>query len=89
MTAAAAALMVLTAAPASVAADIYKFVDRNGTVHLADRPLGPGWKLIMRGKRKVRPPVTEEEKQARPLEDFRNEARSLLQESRERDAEDR
>lgn len=44
---------------ASVAnADIYKFVDRYGRVHLADRPLGPGYVLIHRGKgysRKPRP----------------------------------
>ncbi len=31
-------------------ADIYKFVDRHGRVHLADRPLGPGYVLIHRGK---------------------------------------
>lgn len=31
-------------------ADIYKFVDRHGGVHLADRPLGPGYVLIHRGK---------------------------------------
>jgi hypothetical protein len=40
------------------------------------------------GRRKVRPPVTEEEKRERALEDFRNEAREMLQESRERDAEE-
>ncbi len=31
-------------------ADIYKFIDRYGRVHLADRPLGPGYVLIHRGK---------------------------------------
>jgi hypothetical protein len=31
-------------------ADIYKYVDRYGRVHLADRPLGPGYVLIYRGK---------------------------------------
>ncbi len=31
-------------------ADIYKYVDRHGRVHLADRPLGPGYVLIHRGK---------------------------------------
>lgn len=36
------------------------------------------------GKRKVRPPVTESEKQERKLEEFRDEARALLQEGRER-----
>jgi len=40
------------------------------------------------GKRRVRPPVTEEEKQERRLEDFRDEARSLLQQGRERDDEE-
>ena len=37
------------------AADIYKYVDPQGGVHLADRPLGPGYVLIFRGGRKVRP----------------------------------
>ncbi len=37
----------LFSAPGS--ADVYKFVDKNGVVHLADRRLGPGYKLIMRG----------------------------------------
>lgn len=37
----------LLAAPAS--ADVYKFVDADGVIHLADRKLGPGFKLIMRG----------------------------------------
>lgn len=31
-------------------ADIYKYIDRYGRVHLADRPLGPGYVLIHRGK---------------------------------------
>jgi soluble lytic murein transglycosylase-like protein len=31
-------------------ADIYKYVDPHGGVHLADRPLGPGYVLIHRGK---------------------------------------
>jgi hypothetical protein len=34
----------------AASADIYKFVDRHGGVHLADRPLGPGYVLIYRGK---------------------------------------
>lgn len=33
------------------AADVYKRVDEHGTVHLTDRPSGPGWVLIMRTKR--------------------------------------
>ncbi|MCP5152219.1 MAG: lytic transglycosylase domain-containing protein [Ectothiorhodospiraceae bacterium] len=39
----------------SAAADIYRFVDRDGVVHLADHPAGPGWKLILRGKGKASP----------------------------------
>jgi len=31
-------------------ADIYKYIDHYGRVHLADRPLGPGYVLIYRGK---------------------------------------
>jgi len=41
-------LAVALVAPA-VDADVYKFVDAEGVIHLADRPLGPGYKLIMRG----------------------------------------
>lgn len=40
------------------------------------------------GKRKARPPVTDDEKRDRALEDFRAEARKVLQEGRERDAEE-
>lgn len=32
-------------------ADIYRYVDRSGMVHLADRPLGPGWKLYWKSGR--------------------------------------
>ena len=42
-----ACLLLGAAAPA--AADVYKWVDEDGVIHLADRPLGPGYKLIMRG----------------------------------------
>lgn len=38
------------------------------------------------GKRKARPPVTEEEKRRQALEKFRSEAREVLKEGRERDA---
>lgn len=37
------------------AADIYKYVDPSGGVHFADRRLGPGYVLIFRKNRKVRP----------------------------------
>ena len=46
------ALSVLTCAvllaPAGHA-DVYKWVDEEGVIHLADRPLGPGYTLYMRG----------------------------------------
>lgn len=32
-------------------ADVYRFVDAEGVVHLADRPLGPGYRLILRSRR--------------------------------------
>ena len=41
-----ATLAALTGAAAS--ADIYKYVDPNGGLHLADRPLGPGYVLTLR-----------------------------------------
>jgi hypothetical protein len=41
------------------------------------------------GKRKVRPPVTDEEKRERALEDFRKEAREMFRESHERDEEEK
>ena len=50
----AAALALALAAGASPAwADVWKFVDRNGVVHLSDRPMGPGSELLVRGKRRV------------------------------------
>ncbi len=42
--------------PGVASADIYKYVDRYGRVHLADRPLGPGYVLIHRGKGYKRKP---------------------------------
>ncbi len=44
----------LLAAP-PVIADIYRYVDRNGVVHLSDRSGGPGWKLYWRGGKRVTP----------------------------------
>ena len=41
------------------------------------------------GRRKVRPPVTDEEKRERALEDFRKEAREMLEEGRQRDEEEK
>lgn len=48
-TAALAAL--LGASVQEAAADVWKRVDEHGTVHLTDRPSGPGWVLIMRTRR--------------------------------------
>ena len=48
-----ASALVLWLAPApgqAPQADIYKFVDKNGVVHLADRRLGPGYKLLHKSK---------------------------------------
>jgi soluble lytic murein transglycosylase-like protein len=34
-----------------VTADVYKFVDRHGVIHLSDRPLGPGYVAIVRTRK--------------------------------------
>ncbi|HEY5701187.1 MAG TPA: lytic transglycosylase domain-containing protein [Gammaproteobacteria bacterium] len=47
------AILIVFARPA--AADIYKYVDSNGGVHLADRPLHRGYVLIFRNGHKVTP----------------------------------
>ena len=44
----------LCASPAPVFADIYKYVDQHGVVHLSDRSGGAGWVLIMRGGKKLK-----------------------------------
>lgn len=49
----AGALILAVAAP-SAEADVWKFVDRNGVVHLSDRPMGPGSELLVRGKKRVK-----------------------------------
>jgi soluble lytic murein transglycosylase-like protein len=49
----AAALLLAALAPAAVA-DVWKFVDRDGVVHLSDRPMGPGSELLVRGKKRVK-----------------------------------
>ena len=49
----ASALMLAVAAPPAQA-DIWKFVDRHGRVHLSDRPMGPGSELLVRGKKRVK-----------------------------------
>ncbi len=47
------ALILAVGAP-TAKADIWKFVDGNGRVHLSDRPMGPGSKLLVRGKKRVK-----------------------------------
>lgn len=47
--------VLLVVVPPPAAADIYKYVDANGGVHLADRPLHRGYVLIFRNGRKVTP----------------------------------
>ena len=49
----AAALMLAVGAPAAKA-DVWKFVDRDGVVHLSDRPMGPGSELLVRGKKRIK-----------------------------------
>ena len=46
-------IVVALAAPAA-RADVWKFVDRNGIVHLSDRPMGPRSELLVRGKKRVK-----------------------------------
>ena len=46
--------LVLAATAPSARADVWKFVDRNGVVHLSDRPMGPGSELLVRGKKRVK-----------------------------------
>jgi hypothetical protein len=47
------ALLLAVATPAAQA-DVWKFVDRYGVVHLSDRPMGPGSELLVRGKKRVK-----------------------------------
>ena len=49
----ASALILAVAAPAAEA-DVWKFVDRHGVVHLSDRRMGPGSELLVRGKKRVK-----------------------------------
>jgi soluble lytic murein transglycosylase-like protein len=49
----ASALILAVAAPPAQA-DVWKFVDRHGMVHLSDRPMGPGSELLVRGKKRVK-----------------------------------
>ena len=56
--------------PGAAAADIYKYVDRYGHVHLADRPLGPGYVLIHRGKGYKRKPEAPKHDYARNKQRF-------------------
>ncbi|NCF80015.1 MAG: transglycosylase SLT domain-containing protein [Proteobacteria bacterium] len=49
----AGALGLAVVAPVAQA-DVWKFVDRYGVVHLSDRPMGPGSELLVRGKKRVK-----------------------------------
>ena len=49
----ATALALALVAPGTQA-DVWKFVDRNGVVHLSDRPMGPGSELLVRGKKRIK-----------------------------------
>ena len=44
----------VAAAVPDARADVWKFVDRDGVVHLSDRPMGPGSELLVRGKKRVK-----------------------------------
>ena len=45
------ALLTLMLIAVGANADIYKFVDRHGVIHLSDRPLGPGYVPIVRTRK--------------------------------------
>ena len=49
-----ALVLVLAAAAPAAQADVWKFVDRHGVVHLSDRPMGPGSELLVRGKKRIK-----------------------------------
>lgn len=49
----AGALCLAVGAP-TAKADVWKFVDRDGVVHLSDRPMGPGSELLVRGKKRIK-----------------------------------
>jgi len=63
-----AALLLAALAPAAVA-DVWKFVDRDGVVHLSDRPMGPGSELLVRGKKRVKNPAHTAQRARRFLAD--------------------
>lgn len=64
----AGALALALVAP-SAQADVWKFVDRNGVVHLSDRPMGPGSELLVRGKKRVKKRRVAARNASRYLED--------------------
>jgi soluble lytic murein transglycosylase-like protein len=45
--------LLLAVVAAGASADVWKFVDRDGVVHLSDRPMGPGSELLVRGRKRV------------------------------------
>ena len=64
----AAALTLAVGAPAA-SADVWKFVDRHGVVHLSDRPMGPGSELLVRGKKRIKNRSASSKRALRYLED--------------------
>jgi soluble lytic murein transglycosylase-like protein len=67
------ALLIVLVAP-TARADIWRFVDSKGIVHLSDRSMGPGSVLLVRGNKRVKgATVRDHKKQVRYSE--RNEQR--------------
>ncbi len=63
--------LALCMAPASPSrADIYKYIDENGVVHLSGKRLGDDWQLILRGRVPAR---------SRPARDFESNRRRYSQ----------
>jgi soluble lytic murein transglycosylase-like protein len=62
------ALCMAVAVP-SARADVWKFVDRDGVVHLSDRPMGPGSELLVRGKKRIKDRNAARSRAPRYLED--------------------
>jgi soluble lytic murein transglycosylase-like protein len=63
-----AVALCLAAAAPGVHADVWKFVDRDGVVHLSDRPMGPGSELLVRGKKRIKDRGAARRRPARYLE---------------------
>jgi soluble lytic murein transglycosylase-like protein len=64
-----AGALILAVVSPSAEADVWKFVDRNGVVHLSDRPMGPGSELLVRGRKRVKSSTTASKRARRFLAD--------------------